>query len=125
MFARAWGVLASWVHDNARAAIWRGIIAPREDQPDRAARRDLLTDVLLDRMPGEQSHLSSRLLQAIWRADTARGARHQSQQQEERLSKQLQNAVRCCNIEASELRVLEKQLDPELVDVNWSLNKVD
>jgi len=127
---------------NARNAIHCGRLPKQmcqDERPDHAARRGLLADILLDRVPGELSSLSQRLsevvlalalhetlppitetalydllaallLRTIYRADVARKARAGDHHHEAVLSKRLGDAVQACNIADDELAALEMQV---------------
>merc|ERR1711972_1242820 len=146
MYVRALGVLISWIHDRARDALLRGILSSQDEQdtrPDHAGRRQLLEDVLLERLPGDLSFLAPRVVQvicafqlhktlppvtdvllydllaallfrAILRADVVRKVRHRSKQDAAILSKQVEDAARKCDMQAADLKALELQLNVHL-----------
>jgi len=140
---RVWGILASWVHERARDALWRGI-APacneQDDRPDHMTRHQLLSDVLLQRVPGDLSFIAPRLLQvvsafqlhealppvtdvllydllaalmirAVLRADVSRKIRPYSQREETIACRQVEHASAQCGMQEDEFRWLETQLD--------------
>jgi len=154
-YAHAWGVVASWLHDSARDALWRGIIAcsDEEERPDIIGRRDLLCEILLERIPGELSFLRDRFLEvvrafqlhetlpsvtevvlydllaalivrAIWRADTERGIRPRDPYVDALVVRRLEHAAQVCQIQAVELKALEIQLGANM-DASWSVGTLD
>jgi len=63
-FVRAWGVLASWLTDLSKEALLNGTKLQdpdEESRPERKTRRDLLVELLMDRLPGDAAFLSRRL----------------------------------------------------------------
>jgi len=140
---RAWGVLSSWMHERARDALWRGI-APdcneQDERPDHMTRHQLLSDVLLQRVPGDLAFIAPRFLQvvsalqlhetlppvtdallydllaalilrAVLRADVSRKIRPYYQRDETISCRQVEDAAAQCGMQDDELRWLEKQLD--------------
>eukprot|EP00927_Polykrikos_kofoidii_P055042 TRINITY_DN49358_c0_g1_i1.p1 TRINITY_DN49358_c0_g1~~TRINITY_DN49358_c0_g1_i1.p1 ORF type:complete len:627 (-),score=108.10 TRINITY_DN49358_c0_g1_i1:151-2031(-) len=62
-FVRAWGVLASWLTDQARQVMHHGEHLERDEEarPAHRGRRVLIRDLIASRVPGDLSFMSSRL----------------------------------------------------------------
>merc|ERR1712032_238111 len=105
-FVRAWGVLTGWFSDLAREVLLNGtkFAQGEEEQPSQRARREMLEQVLSERLPGDLTFLAPRfhdlvgalsvhqtlpsitesdlydllaalLFRALYHADTAKGRR--------------------------------------------------
>lgn len=67
-FVRAWGVFTSWLTEPALETIHRGALPElgvEEERPDHMSRRALLTEVLMQRIPGPLSALATRVCEVV------------------------------------------------------------
>merc|ERR1712062_659339 len=124
-FVRAWGVLTGWFSDLAREVLLNGcrLQQGEEGQPSQRARREMLAQVLSERLPGDMTFMAPRfhdlvsafsvhqtlpsitesdlydllaalLLRALYRADTARGSRDTNEHCVGLLDRLMDTAVR-------------------------------
>jgi len=134
----AWGVLTGWFSDLAREVLLNGtrLEQGEEGQPSQRARREMLEQVLSERLPGDLTCLAPRfhdlvsalsvhqtlpsitesdlydllaalLLRALYRADTARGSRDANEHCIGLLDRLVDTAVGRLGISEAEVQTLD------------------
>lgn len=137
-FVMAWGVLTGWLSDLAREVLLNGtrLEQGEEGQPSQRARREMLEQVLSERLPGDLTFLAPRfhdlvsalsvhqtlpsitesdlydllaalLLRALYRADTARGSRDANEHCISLLDRLVDTAVGRLGISEAEVQTLD------------------